>query len=334
LYNKLAVSKWFGLTMALVPWCAWADYEYPGGALHLGYRMDNLDWNISGEGNQAGAEPNILSELEWRDLQIFELKGELSGASHKQIYFRGFASYGWVLDGENQDSDYAGDDRTLEFSRSINDVDGSRVMDFKGAVGPEIAFGQREQHRFIPLIGYSYHTQRLRMTNGNQVLWGQNNADSFSPGSYLPLPLGPFPGLNSSYEANWSGFWLGADLLLDLQDSGTVFASVELHRVDYYAEADWNLRSDLAHPVSFEHEANAGGLVMELGWRQPTSRYRWTWGANLVLQSWTTGSGIDRTYLVDPAPPCNGYCYTEGKLNEVNWSSASVAITLRKQLSR
>ena len=145
--------------------------------------------------------------------------------------------------------------------------------------------------------------------------------------------FGPFAGLDSSYESEWSGPWLGVDVLLDLQSGNRAFVRMEKHWVDYYAKANWNLRDAFAHPVSFEHEANGSGWVLELGWQNAPSPYRWVWGVTVSLQAWTTETGIDRTFLVIPGPPCNGNCYTEGLLNEVNWSSQSINFTLSKAFS-
>ncbi|MGD8383733.1 MAG: hypothetical protein PVJ11_16445, partial [Syntrophobacterales bacterium] len=39
--------------------------------LSAGYREDEFDWNIAG--NSSGNNPNILSELTWEDLQIFQV---------------------------------------------------------------------------------------------------------------------------------------------------------------------------------------------------------------------------------------------------------------------
>ncbi len=298
-----------------------------------GYRQDSLDWNINGAGNPVGSSPNILSELTWRDLDIFQMRGEIVAANTDGIYFRGSAGYGWVLGGENQDSDYAGDDRTLEFSRSINGVDGSRVSDIKGGLGVEFPFGAQEKHRFVPLLGYSYHSQQLKMTDGNQVVFDLANLQVFDPSATGTIPLGSFSGLNSSYDATWSGLWLGTDILLDLEDRGSMYLHLERHWPKYEAKANWNLRDDFAHPVSFEHEANGRGWVMELGWHNQPARNDWVWGASMTLQSWTTSSGTDRTFLVIPGPPCNGNCYTEGILNEVNWFSKSINITLSKKIN-
>jgi hypothetical protein len=305
-----------------------------GVLVSAGYRLDSLDWNIDGSGNSVGSEPNILSELQWRDLDIFQLKAEVAGGNEKGVYFHGLADYGWAMDGENQDSDYAGDNRTLEFSRSINGIDGSRVLDLSGGLGYQFQFGEQSRHSVIPLIGLSYHEQRMRMTDGRQVVSDLANAQVLDPGVTSLPSLGPFAGLKSSYDAEWFGPWLGTDLLLQLREGSTLFAHLARHWARFSAKADWNLRDEFAHPVSFDHRADGRGWVVELGWRQAPSVYHWVWGVSLSLQRWHTDAGVDRTYFVDPAPPCYGNCYIEGRLNEVNWSSSSLSLTLRKEFPR
>jgi len=193
--------------------------EQSGGSLSLGYREDSLDWNIGG----GSDGPNVLSELEWKNMDIFQLRGELSGSNDEDIYFRGQASYGWVWDGQNRDSDYAGNNRTLEFSRSGNSVDGSRVLDLSAGLGVMLYAGDARRWRIIPMVGYSWHYQNLRMRNGNQQLSNLANLQVLDSDATRVTPLGPFPGLDSRYDAKWYGPWLGADIFLDLQTGGTVF---------------------------------------------------------------------------------------------------------------
>jgi len=291
--------------------------EQSGGSLSLGYRVDSLDWNISG----GSDGPNVLSELKWKNMDIFQLRGELSGSNVDGLYFRGQADYGWVWDGQNQDSDYAGDNRSLEFSRSDNGVNGSRVLDLSGGLGTIFYAGEVEQWRIIPMVGYSWHYQDLNMVNGSQTVWDSTNAGLLNIDSNVPL--GPFAGLNSTYDAEWSGPWLGADIFLDLQAGGTLFVRLEAHLVNYFAQANWNLRNDFAHPVSFEQKANGWGQVLELGWQNASSRVYWVWGVSIVAQSWSTYSGTDRIFFSDGSTEV-------AKLNEVNWSSRSINFTLRK----
>jgi hypothetical protein len=302
-------------------------------SLMAGYRVDNLNWNISG----GSGGPNILSELTWRDLRSYQVRGDVTGTSDVGVYVRGSASYGWVQGGENQDSDYAGNNRSLEFSRSINGVDGSRLMDYQGGIGYLFKLGEGGQVHVSPLIGYAYHTQNLRMTDGRQVVSNLIYAQILDPSIGLP-PLGPFSGLHSSYDATWYGPWLGADVLWNLENRGRFKLRLEAHRPSYSATGNWNLRDDLKHPESFNQTANGQGWVLELGWQELPSRRDWQWGVDLMLQRWHTGAGTDTTYLTyyydssSNKVTCDPYCVAKTRLNEVNWSSNSLNITINRAL--
>ena len=130
-----------------------------------GYRTDNLDWNIAG--NVNGTDPNVLSELTWSDLQIFQIGVGATALINKAIYLRGSLSFGWILDGDNQDSDYSGNDRTEEWSRSNNGSDGN-VSDASLGLGYQLKLASG-RFRLTPLVGYSYSAQYLNIKDGVQT---------------------------------------------------------------------------------------------------------------------------------------------------------------------
>jgi hypothetical protein len=271
--------------------------------LNTGYRVDDLDWNIAG--NLDGTNPNVFSELIWDDLQIFEIKAGMQTAINNAIYVRASLAYGWILNGENQDSDYKGDNRTQLYSRSINNADDGDVWDATLGIGYQFNFFS-DRLRLIPLGGYAYSEQNLRLMDGVQTL-------SLPPATQ---PLGPIEGLNSTYETQWTGPWLGVDFWLQASPKITFYGSFEYHWADYEAAADWNLRTDLAHPKSFEHDADGSGIVIAL-----TGEYvlEGPWSVSLTAnyQDWSTDAGLDRLYYADGT-------VSETRLNEVNWKSYAV----------
>jgi len=289
-------------------------------SLSVSDRKDQLDWNIAG--SYWGGSPNVLSELTWRDMGFTQVKAELTGHAASQLYYRASLATGWVQDGENQDSDYAGDNRTLEFSRTINGVGDSSVWDISAGIGSAQRFGQEDQHTVVPMIGYSIHQQDLRMTDANQVVSNTPLAQTLDPSLVVP-PLGPFAGLDSSYQTEWRGFWFGLDVNWDMDKYGFAFLRMEYHKIDFTAEANWNLRSDFAHPVSFEHIANGAGQVLELGWRIPLNRLKWGLGVSVSRQTWQTDAGVDTTYFADSSIGIT-------RVNEVNWTSKSINVILSR----
>jgi len=273
-----------------------------------GYRVDDLDWNIAG--NVEGRNPNVLSEYTWRDVETFQAGGGLRVSMNETLCLRASLAYGWVFDGKNQDSDFAGDDRTQEFSRSNNSADDGSTLD--GTIG----FGyQFKAGRFlwIPMVGYSYSEQRLTLKEGYQTV-------SVPVPGATPPPLGPIQGLDSSYDTTWEGPWIGFDLFFQARERLILFGIFEFHWADYEAQANLNLRNDLAHPRSFKHEADAKGVTVIAG-ASYALKGPWSLALTGRYENWWTDGGIDRAYYA------NGNT-VETRLNEVNWDSFSVMLSL------
>ena len=139
---------------------------------------------------------------------------------------------------------------------------------------------------------------------------------AFAPPGITPIPVGPFPGLNSTYETRWKGPWVGVDLSIRPSEKWFLFGSFEYHWADFNAEANWNLRSDLAHPKSFEQMADGNGIVLSLGCDYYI-RHNVSLNLGLDYQDWSTDPGVDRVFF------SNG-TVSETRLNEVNWESGAI----------
>lgn len=281
--------------------------------LAAGLRRDQIDWSIAA----PGGTPNVLSELKWRDLEILTVTGQYDIDLSRHWRGRVNAELGTTLAGKNQDSDYAGNNRTLEWSRSNNDADEGTVIDLSLAVGYEKPVWQRGHKRLslTPWAGYSMHVQNLKMRDGKQTL------SVAQPGFPPPAPLGTFDGLDSRYDATWHGPWVGLQGDLQLGERHTLTAQSEYHWANYEATARWNLRQDLAQPESFEHKADGHGVRQMLSWRYQPRRGP-AWHLRLGRQKWRTGSGRDQVNVA------NGQkLFT--RLNGVNWRSASVDVGMR-----
>ncbi len=279
-----------------------------------GYRVDDLDWNIAGD--ITGQNPNIISELTWDDLESYQLKFQGGLVWPNLIALRGSFAYGWLFDGKNQDSDYWGDNRTFEFSRSNNTTDDDQVWDASLAVGYPFRFGRTVIGTVTPLVGYSHHEQQLNISNGFQTI--------ATPG--VTPPVGPFEGLDSSYETKWRGPWIGIDMHFRAAEIKSfahrieTYVTYEYHWVDFDADANWNLIDSYAHPKSFQHDANGNGYVISAGINCMLTQY-WALNLNFDYQDWSTDSGTIKFYLAD------GTTHKQ-QLNEVNWTSYAVMMGL------
>jgi hypothetical protein len=63
--------------------------------LSAGYRTDTLNWHIAG--NLQGTDPNVLSELTWSDLKIYQLKLANRTVIKNHVYLRGHLDFGAVI---------------------------------------------------------------------------------------------------------------------------------------------------------------------------------------------------------------------------------------------
>jgi hypothetical protein len=271
-------------------------------SVSISHRNDNLNWNI------AGSTVNVLSELKWENMSIAQLQaaGEIHLNNDRRVRAR--LGYGVVNSGTNQDSDYNGNNRAQEFSRSNNKAGGD-VFDASISIGKKLRLRDLSAGKSFyvtPFVGLSIHQQSLTMTDGVQTICVSPDCTS---------PLGPFPGLAGSYDAQWIGPWLGAEALIETERGWSLMANVEYHLADYSASANWNLRSDLAHPVSFRHTATGDGIVMSLGASYPIDK-NWKMDFTLERHNWSTQAGSDQFFLADGTV---GY----SRLNAVNWDSTA-----------
>lgn len=272
------------------------DFKIESG-IDAGYRVDNLRWNIAG--NIYGSSPNILSELSWKNLKIFQIGAHTQINLDENVFLLGSFDYGIITSGKNQDSDYNGDNRTLEFSRSNNSSNGDNVGDISMAIG--IHTMAEGSFQISPLFGYAYSWQNIRMTNGYKTIDTGNNY------------IGPFSGLNSTYKTTWQGPWVGVNLESEISSELAILGSFEYHIVDYSGEGNWNLRDDLDHPVSFKHSANGDGYTYSIGVDfSPMEQ------THLILKycysSWSADDGTDTTYF-------NNGSYGVTRFNEAVWDS-------------
>lgn len=294
-----------------------ADAEEGGPKLVLGldagWRQDDLHWDIASDPT-GSLTPNVLSELRWKHVQSFQT-ALTAEAEDRHVVFRSRAAYGRIGKGLNEDSDYAGDNRTLEWSRSRNDASAGYTADVSGALGWR--FEPAGAWSFVPLAGYAWHRQFLRMRNGYQVV---SKVVTINGVTYQAPPLGPFTGLDSRYIANWHGPWLG----VELDWHGAAWQARMTGRYEwnrYRGEANWNLRQDLAHPLSFLHRARGHGWHFQARVERRISE-QLILGLDTGFSRFDTRAGTDTSYL------STGGTGGVTRLNGVHWRSASIGCRL------
>ncbi len=214
-----------------------------------GYRVEEFSWNKA----HPSGTPNILSELSWDDIEIVDVEIGTAVKTPGNWIFSGKVAYGEIMEGDNQDSDYYGDNRTQEFSRSNNRSDSGNTLDGSFSMGYQVdlipSVYRKPYLSLTPKLGFSYHSLNLKIKDGFQT---------------IPA-TGSFSGLDSDYDAVWYGPWAGFNSQVSFADWVSFSAALEYHYTYYEGTGNWNLRESFAHPKSFVQKSEGTGLVTSLG---------------------------------------------------------------------
>lgn len=230
-----------------------------------GWRRDNLDWKTTDmHSNYISA--NVDDHLIFKDINSYTISAQTKWVS-SAYYVRLSGEYGWTDKGRAHEhfkikSPYLYGPVGVETSDPIKRR--SEVYDFDGAVGYPLAFCNCRLS-IIPLIGFSFHRQHLRVKTGEHSdsydsygsygSYGLRRRDSSDYSSSFTIsdsnPLVGFPssnpfssasdpniaselGLSNPHETNnyrftWYGFYLGADMAYAADSCWTIFWDTEIH---------------------------------------------------------------------------------------------------------
>ncbi len=233
-----------------------AEREFPLFDLRVGgwHSRADASWQISFPASGGGTTE---SELKYDDIDSNILL--LEARIRPTLDF----SLGLNLGaGTIDNADYTDIDRTdgRVWSESKGDVDGNVRL-----WGVNLYFHllpkEAKENTWLDLfIGYQHYEDHLRMFNGYQTI-------SESPSS---TSLGPFSGLNSTYDFEWDYVQMGAQAGVSfishsqpaLHDLGISASLGLIPLVRYEGTGIWNLRASgnnpLAQDPSFRHESNSG----------------------------------------------------------------------------
>ena len=239
-------------------------------------REDEFKWTIAGGG------VNVISELDWDNvrsagvratgrLDLGVVQPPVRWLPQVDLALWGDLEYGQMFRGTLRDSDYLGANKTLEFSQSRSHTERGRVLD--AAIGIRLDLPRIGRLRVSPILGLTYHQQQFAIRNG---------------ASLIPA-TGPIVGLDSEYATQWYGLVFGGEVVLPLGEDFELRSRCVVHRSEYRAEADFNLRTDLGDP-SFEHATIGEGVTLFTGVSRPIGA-RWLLELGIEHRWWETDSG-------------------------------------------
>lgn len=243
-----------------------------------GFRKDKFEWSIAGEGDF----PNVLSELQWKDLRIAQIGGRASYVSCRNYVLYVAAEYGRIYHGHVVDADFFDDDKTNLFSLARMNAGKGHVYDLSTAAGYRIT---STCGRFVGVVlaGYSQHAQYLHLFDGRQIF-------EFAPCDQRIL------GLNSTYTTKWYGPWIGVDFEARVERCAFLFGGFEWHMLAYRGHGNWNLRPDIGR---FDHKAYGQGYVARLGGKWEIWN-NWSLGVVGSYRMFRTRHGHEKLCFNDP----------------------------------
>lgn len=233
-YSQLNADPWFAEPAP--------DNFYFGG----GYRRDDFKYGFAG----TNGFPNTLARFEWKDLQSYQVNAEYNHTTWNQWYWRVNGMYGNIVSGKNHHSEYALDNRNGKYSDTHSNADRGQVWDASGGVG-HLWVSDTGRFSAAPLIGYSFHEQRMHILGGDQ--------------EYNPLEgvVGQIPHLRGRQYAEWSSPWVGLDMVVRLQCNVTLRGGGEWHFVRYQGHGYW--RMDDTFDVHWQDKAFGYGATAFFG---------------------------------------------------------------------
>lgn len=254
-------------------------------SISQGVSADEFSWSV----NSSSTSNAMLSSLSFRELDIETTSltldlNHLTGMGGHTWEPRVSFIYGEVKNGFLEDLDYDASNGSVT-TKSTADLKGSSL--FEGQIGFARYLSSTPGSDLQLELGFQWLSDQFEQTNGVQYV---------SRGISLEAPR-RIDNLNSRYTSHWAGpfaglsktnHWANQSLEMGLQFQTSV----------YYATGQWNLRSDLAQPKSFDHLAFGAGLKLQ-GQHivQLSDNVSLHQTASFGYQ--TTAPGRDRVYLAD-----------------------------------
>ena len=123
-----------------------------------GYRQDTLEWSI-----YPTSLPGTVEKEDWKNLQmgIIETNAQFLVCQH--FYTRFDFDYGWFYNGGHQ-TIQAGPINSRSLTRNLKSETNGHVYNIDAAIGYQFNMCSC-RFAFTPLVGYSYHFQKLKNCN-------------------------------------------------------------------------------------------------------------------------------------------------------------------------
>lgn len=240
------------------------------------YSTQDFNWSIAG--NSMGQNPNVLSEVKWKDIKGPGMGLDIRLNIWSPIFLKISYQRSFIKTGQVSDTDYGSDNRTNPvYQANLNSNEGlTRTY----AVAGGYEFKINPFLKLSPFAGYLKDAQHLHLKDFNEET---------DPAIKT---------LNSTYQANWTGPIIGIEADFRLSNQLSLHGMVNYKQLKYKATADWNLIDSFEHPVSFRHTANGYGTdgLLQINFHFTSVLSVFARG-NYSYSN--TGKGTDELFLAD-----------------------------------
>ncbi len=321
------MRKWitFLMTLLVGSTVSYSDANAGQVSLEAGYRHDNISWRQRFPSN----DPLFRGEQKFKNLDIFQIGVNGRTTLGCNLYVRGDAYWGWILDGcfrdketvRTFDEDYyysysddcgcGGQDGRLFYSRSL--VDDKYVYGINGAIGYPFFFCDCSAV-LAPVIGYSFDEQNVRVNDRGFNFC--NNEDGCCHQPFVSRWYGPFVGVDLNYRPN--------------NECWSLFAEIEYHWGQFTGRSRGN---NDAFGRDHLRAKNARSWVCSIGADYDICDC-WTVGFSLKFQDWTASkhhrgtlnSDILELTNVDTYANSGGCC--DRSASSYKWHSYAINLTV------
>lgn len=240
------------------------------------YQTADFNWSIAG--NSMGQNPNVLSEVKWKNIKGPGMGLDIRLNIWSPVFLKASYQRNFIKSGKVSDTDYASDNRTdPSYQAGLNSNEGFTYT-YMAAGGYE--FKINSFLKLSPFAGYLKNAQHLHLKDFNEET---------DPA---------IKNLNSTYQANWTGPLIGAEADFRFSNQLSLHSMVNYKQLKYNATADWNLIDAFAHPVSFRHTANGYGTAVLLQINFHFTPVLSVFARGNYSYS-NTGKGTDELFLAD-----------------------------------
>lgn len=316
------MRKWMTLLMTcLVAGSAsYANANLGTVDIEAGYRRDNITWKM----DFPSKDPLVSSHHRFKDLDIFQLGVSGRTTLGCNLYVRGNAYWGWILDGDykRKIATFQSDDYNSGVHFGFSDhkrtvIDDKYVYGISGAIGYPFYFCDCTAI-VAPVIGYAFDEQSVQFDHT-----GFDFGDCYESGEDHCC--------RHTFNNRWYGGFVGVDFnYRPYGDCYNFFADLEYHWGNFTGRRSGGDGFDF-FDRGRRSSRRATGWVFEAGAEYDMCNC-WTIGASVKFQDWEavrhhricgdeSDNGVFGNYGGE------GYCSDRQRTTE-KWHSWAVNLTL------